>query len=73
VQDIQIICIYQYIIEISCRGSSVVEGVHSHELNHDPCSDTLDIHIDQAGLYAGFRDDGLHLAGDVVEPIVSGG
>jgi len=72
-QDIQIICIRQYIIEISSRHLSVLEGVHSNEKNHDPCGGTLNIDIDQAVLHAGFSHDGLHLGCEVVETVVGGG
>jgi len=48
-------------------------GVLSNEKNHHACGCALGIDIDQAGLDAGFSDDGLHLAGDVVEAVVGGG
>ena len=71
-QDIQIICIRQYIIEISSRHLSVLEGVHSNEKNYYPGGRPLGIDIDQAGLRAGFSHDGLHLPGEVVEAVVGG-
>lgn len=40
---------------------------YEFELYHHTCGCTLYIDIDQAGLDSGFRDDGLHLTGDVVE------
>jgi hypothetical protein len=41
-------------------------------LDHNSCRGSLGVDIDQAGLNAGFSDDGLHLAGDVVEAVVGG-
>ncbi len=53
--------------------SSQFTRVHLNEKNHDGSCCTLDIDIDKAGGDPAFRDDGLHLPGDVVEAIVGGG
>lgn len=46
---------------------------HEFELHHHSGSCSLDIDIDHFGLDGGFGYEGLHLAGDVVEPVVGGG
>ncbi len=49
------------------------KGVHDIELNHNPCSCTLYIHVYQAGLYPAFGDTGLHQPGNVIQAVVGGG
>jgi hypothetical protein len=47
--------------------------VYSKEKLHDPCSGSLNIDIDHAGLHAGFIYDLLYLPGDIIEAVVGGG
>lgn len=61
-------------MEISLAyNNQFLTGVHSNEKNHHTSSGTMHKDIDHTGLNAGFRYDGLHLPGDVVEPVVGGG
>ena len=48
------------------------KGVHQKEKYHYPGRGTLDVDIYESGLHPRFSDDGLHLAGDIVEAIVGG-
>ncbi len=50
-----------------------LKRVHLNEMHHDPCSGTLEIDINHAGLYAALSDNSLHLTGDIVESVLGGG
>ena len=51
----------------------VLYGLVPVLLYHNPGCCSLGIDIDQAGLDFAPGDDGLHLAGDVIEAVVGGG
>ncbi len=44
--------------------------VHSNEKYHNSGGGTLNVDIYEPGLHPAFRDDGLHLPGDVVEAVM---
>ena len=47
--------------------------VHQKEKNHNGTGCTLNVDIYESGLHPAFRDDGLHLPGDVIEAVVGWG